>query len=166
MIIIDEIQQDFEIQYATFFNDDEGSFNLVSTIQDENAFNLLEGNTGFIRVSKFGVLMELEILFVKPIIIQEMDIKKPDKTIFGIPRINSLSFKNSGIDPVVAIQENGIAYVLFGKSKLSNIDTVVECGGIRFWLNQMEIKALEIPELIKDNSEEMQMNWLKERGML
>lgn len=164
MLTVERIEQDVGIEYCAFI-DEHGTFNLVSSVEDEDGFNLTEGNAGYIRVSSQGYLQEVEILFVKPIQSSHVITKQSIGVIHGTPRFNPYKFQAEKYNPVIVVNDKS-TLILFGSNKFDKCDSVVKGNGLNFYLIDSELVAIELPSVVKDFDGSEQGRWLEARNLI
>lgn len=164
MLIVEKVDIAKKVEFCGFL-DEEGAFNLVSDVNDDEGFNLSEGVTGYIRISSDGYLQEIEMLNVKPVSTLGVQLDTPKDIIQGVPIFNPSHFVSSKHDPVLVI-DGQIAYILLSDEKISEIDAVVVCETAKFFLKANNLVAIRVTEIIKDVGGREQSKWLEERNLI
>jgi hypothetical protein len=164
MLMISNIKENIDIEYCAFLDEDGGAFNLVSTINNEAGFNLLEGESCLIRISSKGFLQELEVIFSNHSKTEYNTFTYSEK-ISGVPVINPNDFIKSKEEPVIIKYKEG-SLILFGQTKAKKCDICLVGSGIKYYILKNEVIAIEVSELIQDYGGTKQIQWLEKRKIL
>ena len=164
MLMTSEIKGNIDIEYCAFLDGEGSTFNLVSTINNENGVNLFEGASCLIRISAKGFLQELEVIFAHPSKVKYGTFTYSE-LIYGVPAFNPSDFNKSENEPIV-IDNIGSAIILLSHESVKHCDICIKGNGIKYYILNKEIIAIEVSNLIHDYGGEKQVRWLKERNVL
>lgn len=164
MLMISNIVGHIDIEYCAFLDEEGGTFNLVSTINNEEGFNLLEGESCLIRINSNGFLQELEVIFSNPSMTDYNAFTYSEK-VSGVPIFNPNGFIKSKEEPVVLKYKEG-SLILLGQTKLEKCDICLVGYGIKYYILKNEVIAIEVSELIQDYGGTKQIHWLEKRNIL
>lgn len=164
MLMVKNIKENIDIEYCAFLDEEGGTFNLVSTINNEMGFNLLEGESCLIRISSNGFLQELEVIFSKPSR-TNYNAFTYSKEVRGVPVFIPNDFLKSKEEPVILKYKEG-SLILLGQTKLKKCDICLVGNGIKYYILNSEVIAIEVSKLIHDYGGTKQIQWLENRNIL
>jgi hypothetical protein len=164
MLKIINVINDTHIEYCSFLDEENGTFNLVSTINNEECINLIDGYSSLIRLNSKGFLQEIEILSTRPSITDIFTINCRS-IINGIPVFDHNEFRKSTLNPVILTNNNRVL-IVFDKISGIECDFCIKGNKIKFYLIKDFVIAIEISEMHKDFGGYKQIQWLENRNVL
>jgi hypothetical protein len=164
MFLLKTIEQLHTIYYAGFLNGD-ACFNLISTIKDDHPKGTQIGESGLILLSNHGILLELELFFVHPIVNNKPYLTNEEiNHKNGVPLLTiDLSDQNSLINPIIYKTEDNNIFVLFIKNRSINLR--VESNGAAFLFDGSMLVGIELSNFIIDPDGTKQNAWIKKYNL-
>jgi hypothetical protein len=159
MLYLENIEKNFSIEYEAFF-DNLNTFNVVSSVQEDNVKVLLFGDSGMLMINQKGFLQEIEIIFTHPIKFGYLDYTF-QRTEIGLP-----IFENNFVDERAAV----ILYIdtrqqrslLFFKPNIKEFDLRISYKNINFLFINDELIGIETLTFVEDYDDQQQVRWLYE----
>lgn len=150
--------------YAAFINDN-AIFNIVSNVISDNPYVVNIGDAGLIVIEESGIPIEIELLFINPIVhtYPFIDCKQISD---GVPYLAQKSIEEiASYDPILYINKEERKGLIFFDAQEKNVDEIVACNNIRFLLSNKRLIGVEVFKLTFDIDDQSQQTWLQEHNI-
>ena len=141
-----------------------GVFNLVSSVVDDVPHIVYVGEAGLVLLSRQGILLEIELLFSKPIHFKDYPVFNGDVDQRGLPIFNIDTLEENCPEPILYIDKTeNKALLLFSPLK-RDVNSIVTFNNINFLINKEIAIGIEILNITFDYDDQKQVIWLEKNA--
>ncbi len=139
-------------------------FNLVSSVVDDVPHSAYVGEAGLVLLSRQGILLEIELLFSKPIRFQDYPIIKSNQMEQGLPIFNMDAIEESYPETILYIEKAANKALLLFSPLKGAVDLIVVFNNVYFLINNRRIVGIEILNITLDYNDQKQIIWLEKKA--
>ena len=164
MILLKKINEHNPIVYQSFINAEEKTFNFLANVDSDNSSFVSIGDAGLLLINEVGIIIEIELLFIKPFLENYPLINSSNNIKHGLPFF--IIKKNNLPQELILYVDRAQQKVLILFEHHISIELIIEHNNARFLINNNQLIGIESTNIIFDRDDELQTKWLRKYNLL